>query len=286
MEVKRLDTEKNLPISVIMADLNGLKMINDAFGHQLGDQLLQKVAGSIKSACRPQDVLARWGGDEFVVLLPNTTYKETEKVVEKIRELCCRENIEMVHVSMSLGWDTKTSSDVSFSEILKNAEDDLYKNKIIQNQGLRGDLINTIIKTLYEKNPREERHSERVGEVAQKIGEAIGFSEIEVGKLKLIGHLHDIGKIAIEDGILNKPGKLTEREQEEVRRHPEVGYRILPPRAKCRIWPIASLPTMNAGTARVTREGYQGKRSRSKPGSSPWRTAMTPCPASGLTEKH
>jgi HD-GYP domain-containing protein (c-di-GMP phosphodiesterase class II) len=133
----------------------------------------------------------------------------------------------MVQVSISLGWDTKASADVDFSEILKNAEDDLYKNKVIQNQGLRGDLINTIIKTLYEKNPREEKHSERVGEVAQKIGSAIGFSETEVGKLKLIGHLHDIGKIAIEDGILNKEGKLSEREQEEVQRHPEVGYRIL-----------------------------------------------------------
>ena len=227
MEVKRLDTEKNLPISVIMADLNGLRMINDAFGHQLGDQLLQKVAGCMKNVCRPQDVLARWGGDEFVVLLPNTTYAEAEKIVEQIEALCCGESIDMIHVSLSLGWDTKASADVEFSEILKNAEDDLYKNKIIQNQGLRGDLINTIIKTLYEKNPREEKHSERVGEVAQKIGAAIGFSEIEIGKLKLIGHLHDIGKIAIEDGILNKAGKLSEREQEEVQRHPEVGYRIL-----------------------------------------------------------
>jgi diguanylate cyclase (GGDEF)-like protein len=227
MEVKRLDTEKNLPISVIMADLNGLKMINDAFGHQLGDQLLQKVAGSIKSVCRSQDVLARWGGDEFVVLLPNTTYEEAEKIVESIEALCCSESFDMIHASISLGWDTKTSADVEISEILKNAEDDLYKNKIIRNQGLRGDMINTIIKTLYEKNPREEKHSERVGEVAQKIGAAIGFSEIEIGKLKLIGHLHDIGKIAIEDGILNKAGKLSEREQEEVQRHPEVGYRIL-----------------------------------------------------------
>lgn len=227
MEVKRLDNEKNLPISVIMADLNGLKMINDAFGHQLGDHLLKKAAGCIKSVCRPQDVLARWGGDEFVILLPNTTYEETEKIVEKISTHCCRESIEMIQVSMSLGWDTKVSCDVSFSEILKNAEDDLYKHKIIQNQGLRGDLIKTIIKTLYEKNPREERHSERVGEVAQKIGAALGLSETEIGKLKLIGHLHDIGKIAIEDGILNKAGKLTEHEQEEVQRHPEIGYRIL-----------------------------------------------------------
>ena len=227
MEVKRLDTEKNLPISVIMTDVNGLKMINDAFGHQLGDQLLKKAGDAIRSICRDKDVLARWGGDEFVILLPNTTHEEAEKVVDQIKEICSRESIDMFHVSLSLGWDTKVSMDVDFAEILKNAEDDMYKHKIINNEGLRGKLINTIIKTLYEKNPREEQHSERVGEVAQKIGVAIGFSETEAGKLRLIGKLHDIGKIAIEDGILNKTGKLTEKEQEEVQRHPDVGYRIL-----------------------------------------------------------
>jgi putative nucleotidyltransferase with HDIG domain len=128
---------------------------------------------------------------------------------------------------MSFGWDTKLLVDTGFAEIMKNAEDCMFKHKIIQNEGLRGNLINTIIKTLYEKNPREESHSKRVGEVAQKIGTAIGLSETETEKLKLIGHLHDIGKIAIEDGILNKAGQLSEREQEEIRRHPDVGYRIL-----------------------------------------------------------
>lgn len=227
MQIKRLDTEKNLPISVVMADVNGLKMINDAFGHQLGDQLLQKAAEAIGGVCRTQDVLARWGGDEFVILLPNTTYEEAEKTVAQIKETCSGISVDMVHVSISFGWDTKVSPEVELDEILKNAEDDMYKHKIIQNEGLRGNLINTIIKTLYEKNPREEQHSERVGEVAGKIAAAIGLSETEVGKMKLIGHLHDIGKIAIEDGILNKTGLLTEREQEEIRRHPDVGYRIL-----------------------------------------------------------
>ncbi len=227
MEVERLDAEKNLPISVIMADVNGLKMINDAFGHHLGDQLLQKVAEMIRARCRKGDVVARWGGDEFVVLLPNTAYGEAEKVVDRIKEDCGRESLDMIHVSMSLGWATKSSMDVSFAEILKNAENAMYKHKIIQNEGLRGNLISTIIKTLYEKNPREEKHSERVGEVAQKIGAAIGFSETETSKLKLLGHLHDIGKIAIDESILNKEGKLTEREQEEIKRHPDVGFRIL-----------------------------------------------------------
>lgn len=227
LEIKRMDNEKNLPISIVIADVNGLKLINDAFGHQLGDQLLQKAAETIRAACRARDVAARWGGDEFIILLPATTREEAEAIVDRIKENISGESVGMINVSMSLGWDTKESMDRDFAEILKNAEDSMYKNKIIQNHGLRGNLINTIINTLHEKNPREERHSDRVGDIAQKIGEAIGFSETEIRKLKLIGHLHDIGKIAIEESILNKEGKLTKREQEEIQRHPDIGYRIL-----------------------------------------------------------
>ena len=227
MELSRLNKESNLPISVILIDVNGLKMINDAFGHQLGDRFLQKAADSIQLCCRPQDVVARWSGDEFVVLLPETSNEETANIVARIRAISNDESIDAIRLSMSFGWDTKCSVETDFAEIMKNAEDYMFKHKIIQNEGMRGNLINTIIKTLHEKNPREERHSERVGEVAQKIARAIGLSETEAGKLKLIGHLHDIGKIVVEDGILNKEGRLTEKEQEEIRRHPDVGYRIL-----------------------------------------------------------
>jgi len=92
---------------------------------------------------------------------------------------------------------------------------------------MRGNTINTITNTLHEKNPREEKHSQRVSEICLHIGKALGFSEIEICKLKVIGLLHDIGKIAIEEGILNKPEKLTEQERDEIKRHPEIGYRIL-----------------------------------------------------------
>ena len=130
-------------------------------------------------------------------------------------------------VSISFGWDTKRKSDEDILKVLKSAEDYMYKHKIIENEGMRGNTINTIINTLHEKNPREEQHSKRVSEICQNIGKAIGLSEIEVSKLKVVGLLHDIGKIAIEEGILNKPGKLTEQEWNEIKRHPDIGYRIL-----------------------------------------------------------
>lgn len=226
-EIKRLDTARNLPISIIMGDVNGLKLANDAFGHHAGDQLLQKAAGAIRKACRTEDIVARWGGDEFVILLPKTNTEEAEDIVKRIKKLCSNEYVNAIGVSISFGWDTKTNKDQDILKVLQNAEDAMYKYKIIENEGMRGNTISTIIKTLHEKNPREEQHSQRVSELCQLIGKVIGFSEIEVSKLKIVGLLHDIGKIAIDEGILNKPGKLTEREWNEIQRHPDIGYRIL-----------------------------------------------------------
>jgi HD-GYP domain-containing protein (c-di-GMP phosphodiesterase class II) len=111
--------------------------------------------------------------------------------------------------------------------VLKSAEDYMYRHKVIESNSMRGNIINVILNTLYEKNPREERHSKRVSELCQRIGVAMGLSETEINKLKVSGLLHDIGKIAIEEQVLNKPGRLTDQEWNEIKRHPDIGYRIL-----------------------------------------------------------
>jgi diguanylate cyclase (GGDEF)-like protein/PAS domain S-box-containing protein len=226
-EVKRLDTERNFPISIIIGDVNGLKLVNDAFGHAKGDELLQKAAVAIQSACRADDIVARWGGDEFVILLPKTKSEEAERIINRIKQQYANQQVNALSISISFGWATKNKIDEDIQKVLKRAEDHMYKHKTVENESVRSNIISTIIKTLHEKNSREEQHSERVSEICQSIGKAMGFSEIEVSKLKVVGLLHDIGKIAIEEGILNKPGKLTEQEYNEIKRHPEIGYRIL-----------------------------------------------------------
>ena len=225
--IKRLDTKRNLPISIIIGDVNGLKLVNDAFGHDKGDELLQKAATVIQSACRTDDVVARWGGDEFVILLPKTNTNEAEEIVDRIKELYSDVYVNAIRVSISFGWDAKRETDQDILKVLKSAEDYMYQHKIIENESMRDNTISTIIRTLHEKNPREEQHSQRVSEICQYIGKAMGLSEIEVSRLKVVGLLHDIGKIAIEESILNKPGKLTEQEKSEINRHPDIGYRIL-----------------------------------------------------------
>jgi len=226
-EIRRLDTERNLPISIIVGDVNGLKLINDAFGHDKGDELLRKAALIIQSACRTDDIVARWGGDEFVILLPNTRSDEAEKIVYRIRSHYQGNSINAINVSISFGWDTIYNYDENIFNVLKNAEDFMYKCKIIENASIRGNAINTILNTLHEKNPREEQHAKRVSEICQNIGKALSYTKIEISRLKVVGLLHDIGKIAIEESILNKPGALNIQELEQLRRHPEIGYRII-----------------------------------------------------------
>lgn len=226
-ELERLDVEKNLPLTIVMADVNGLKLINDSFGHAAGDELLEKVSEVIKKGCRSNDIIARLGGDEFVILLPKTDIYETEQIVKNINALALKETVSAVNISISFGYGTKKKEGEKIEEILKKAEDYMYKKKLFESPSMRGKTIGAIISTLHEKNKREEEHSHRVSMLCQDMGHALGLTETETEELKTIGLLHDIGKIAIEENILNKREELTEDEWQEIKRHPEIGYRIL-----------------------------------------------------------
>lgn len=226
-ELIRIDNERNLPLTVIMADVNGLKLVNDSFGHAIGDELIKMAAKVIKDACREDDIVARLAGDEFVVFLKRTNTVEAGQIVDHIKELMFKEKVGSIDVSISFGHETKTKKDESLDEVLKKAENYMYKKKLFESQGIRGKTISTIISTLNEKNRREEEHSLRVSKLCEDMGYALNLSKDDINELKTVGLLHDIGKIAIEDNILNKTGKLTPEEYEEIKRHPEIGYRIL-----------------------------------------------------------
>jgi diguanylate cyclase (GGDEF)-like protein/PAS domain S-box-containing protein len=226
-ELKRLDTSRNLPLTIVMADVNGLKLINDSFGHVMGDELLKKVAKVLRLGCRADDIIARLGGDEFIILLPKTDAFETKQIIKRINELAVNEKVDSIDISISFGYETKNNEQEKIQDIFKKAEDTMYKKKLFESPSMRSKTIKAIINTLNEKNKREEQHSHRVSELCKRMGEAIGLSEYENEELKSVGLLHDIGKIAIDENILNKPGKLTEAEFEEIKRHPEIGYRIL-----------------------------------------------------------
>jgi diguanylate cyclase (GGDEF)-like protein len=226
-QIKLLKTEENLPISIIMGDINGLKLINDSLGHAVGDELLIRAAQVIKSTCRPSDVVVRIGGDEFVILLPKTETHEVEKIVKDIKEAIKQETIESISLSISLGYETITSVDEDAQLTLTRAENHMYRHKISENLSPRSKTIDIIMNSLFEKNPREMAHSQRVSDLSVALATALGWSEDKINELRTSALMHDIGKIGIAESILNKPGKLNDEEWKTIMSHPEIGFRIL-----------------------------------------------------------
>lgn len=226
-EMERLDAEKQLPVSIIIADLNGLKVINDTYGHLLGDEMLKTAADILNESCREKDIIARWGGDEFVVLLPLTSEEEVKSICTKIAEGCREASVENVPISLSLGAATKASAEESLKETLIKAENNLNKNKLTEQLSTRNVVLDTFLKVLEEKSFETKEHTQKMQDIALEIGSKIGLPDSELKRLQLLITLHDIGKINISEEILKKKEGLDDKEWEIIKKHPETGYRIV-----------------------------------------------------------
>jgi len=225
-ELRRLDTQRQLPLTIVMVDLNGLKLINDAFGHKQGDLALQRVAEVLRVSCRQEDIIARVGGDEFIALLPKTSYQVARNICRRIKENCQRVETANMTLSIALGMATKESYEQDIHEIEKEAEERMYRNKLLENRNTRNSFINSLEETLWSRGHETREHTARMHQILEAVSRKVGLNESEIGNLKLLASLHDIGKIAIPPSILEKEGQLSEEEWETVRKHPEIGYRI------------------------------------------------------------
>ena len=221
-ELLRLDIERNLPLSIIVGEISGLKLINDVFGHGMGDELLKKAAQLIKMGCRGDEIIARYGIDGFIVLLPKTDVAETDIIINRIKKIIEGDKLGDIDISITFVAGTKKVKNENMDEIFGKAEEELKQEKLIKDPNVEDKIINTILEKLHKKNTAEV-----VSRLSESMGREIGLNEEKILTLKKLGLLHDIGEIAIEKGILEKKGELTESERGEVNRHPEVGYRIL-----------------------------------------------------------
>lgn len=228
-ERKRLDHPDYLPLSLIIGDINGLKLINDAFGHGEGDKLLISIAKIMEDCAREQDILVRTGGDEFVMLLPQTSYRQAGALVEKLKIACDEgyklEN-ELIITSISLGYATKTKEHQLFEKTFKLAEESMYRKKLLEYKSFHSAIMDSIKTTLFEKSNETEEHAERMADLSKQLGRVLGLDQEELISLELVATLHDIGKISIDSKLLKKNSPLTEAEWVEIKKHPEVGYRI------------------------------------------------------------
>ena len=227
-QFKLLNRIEYLPLGVMMLDVNGLKIFNDAFGHATGDIALKAIGNILRDTFEQKDFVSRIGGDEFAVLLPNTSSKKLEKYKKYISSTVKTLKIENIEQSLAIGFVLIKSINEDIDGSLKFAENQMYKHKTIEGTSFRSNAINAILKTLTDKYIIEREHSHRVSQLSKLIGMELHLMrEDEIKGLEQAGLFHDIGKISIPDNILNKIGELTKKEYDIIKTHTEVGYQIL-----------------------------------------------------------
>ena len=225
--IKRLDTGRNIPLTLMVIDVNGLKLTNDAFGHEAGDKLLKKVSGIIKKVCRADDIIGRMGGDEFCILLPHTDDRQAEGIKERIKAAASNLKPDPIILSLAVGHAVKTTSEQDIKAVMTAADNLMYKDKIKYGKAMRSQTIEMVLHHINANFKQEQLHTQKVSQYCEAIARAMNFSKKEVGDIKNAAALHDIGKIMVPPQILNKTGKLTQEEFAVIRRHPEIGYQML-----------------------------------------------------------
>ncbi len=227
-ELERYNFPRYYPLSVVMLDVNGLKVINDTFGHQEGDKLLQHLSQTLTSVSRQGDILARIGGDEFTILLPSATSEQAHNFCERIKKACQQDKIEPIYLrpNISLGHATQKGEYKEINSLLKAADRNMYQDKLFNGKSREKHFLEAFRIVLAERDPHTSDHAQRLQELALSLGKRVGLTEYQLGNLKLLALLHDIGKIGIPDNILFKTYILTPSEWEKMREHSRIGYRM------------------------------------------------------------
>lgn len=226
-KIKELNYEKYLPLGIIMGDVNGLKLVNDTLGHLDGDNLLKNIAHILRDICHPDGYVFRWGGDEFIILVPNCNELKCEQVIEDITNKCQQAEYKFMQLSIALGEGIKHSLEENIYDCITKVEEKVYRQKLLEKKSIKSSIMESLKKSLEEKNMETNEHTERVTKYALAIGKKLKLKISDLDELALVASLHDIGKIGISEDILLKPGRLTKEEFEVMKTHTEKGYRII-----------------------------------------------------------
>jgi diguanylate cyclase (GGDEF)-like protein/PAS domain S-box-containing protein len=227
-ELRRIEKMRYKTIGILSCDLDGLKMVNDTLGHDRGDVLLIGVANVMRECFREGDVVARIGGDEFSVILPNASKTVLESSCQRIREAVARYNVAHpeLPLNISIGFAVKSGESISMRDLLKEADSNMYREKLYHKQSIRRSITQTLVKTLKERDVLAEKHVGRLEKLLTDLAILAGLPESTVTDLRLLAQFHDIGNVGVSDQILLKKGPLTPDEWTEMQRHSEVGFRI------------------------------------------------------------
>lgn len=227
IEVERLNTTRNLPISFITADINGLKMTNDVFGHNSGDELIKLAAKTLKEVCREDDIIVRLGGDEFIVVLPKTDIKDCEKIVSRIHSNLKSQHDSRYTLSLSIGYSSKEIMDQEISDVVNQADRFMYQHKLIESEVYKRQLLGKIMNTLYKLDLDLRRHLKSLTLLVSQFGKYLKLNSNQINQLKLAAMYHDIGKIGIDQEDIKQYQADRVKNEILLRRQPELSYQIL-----------------------------------------------------------
>ena len=227
-ELRRREQSGETAIGLLIFDLDGLKLVNDSFGHQQGDDLLVRTAELIQKCCSEADVLARIGGDEFAVLISNASPELLDEVLSRVYAAAeeAKRRPHRIPISLSAGAAFRSDASITIRELFREADNKMYRGKLHRSQSTRSAIVRTAMAMLEARDHITEGHAERLQEMLIRLAKTMNMAETRMPDLRLLAQFHDIGKVGISDGILLKPGALTPEEVILMRRHCEIGHRI------------------------------------------------------------
>ena len=225
-----------------MFDLDGFKAYNDTFGHPAGDDLLIRIARRLRRVCGQDDAVFRMGGDEFCMISP-----EPDNMLAAQRAI--EDRGPGFHISASLGIANIPDDASDVTGAIGIADRRMYTSKQARPGSVDQQVANVLLRALAERHGPLGGHSDNVSKLARRTAQELKVGEETIQAIEIASRLHDIGKMAISDQILHKPGPLTADEWDQMRTHTLIGERI-----------IATAPSLThaARLVRCSHERYDG----------------------------
>lgn len=215
--------------TLLIADIDGLKFINDAFGHINGDEAIDFVGSQIKIEFDFNSTIYRIGGDEFAVISTETNEYKIIEHIENVKEKITNLNkINDIQLGVSVGFEIVKNPEVLFSDAFIYAENLMYRRKLRDRNSRKSKTMDAVLETLHVKTEETKEHCDRLGIYAVNTLKQLGYTRVsDLEDIELLCKVHDIGKITISEEILSKKRKLTDAEYNKIKGHSESGYKIV-----------------------------------------------------------